>query len=323
MSLQSWAVTAFAAIWALTSSAPSEAQPFPSKPVRILTQFAPGGGVEVTLRVLGQKLTESGWPQVIIDNRPGGGGTLAALEAKRAAPDGYTLLLADIGSHAINATLVRNLAYDPVKDFQPITLMWTFSSILAVPAASPAKTVNDLLGLATSKPGGLNYASQGPGSGGQLLGAMFAKASGIPMTHVPYKGAGPAIVDMIGNRVDMMFASYATLKAAVDAGQIRMIAVTSKQRLTEVPALPTMTEVGFGDVFLDAWFGLAGPAGLPKEIVAAVHDKVVGVLHSPAMSQKITEQAWNVTTSTPKQFGELIANDAARLGKVMKDAGIE
>lgn len=302
---------------------PALAQAYPAKPVRILTQFAPGGAVEVTLRVLAQELTESGWPAVYVDNRPGGGGTLAALEAKRAAPDGSTLLLADIGSHAVNATLVPSLPYDPVKDFTPITLMWSFPSTLAVAASSPAKSVADLVTMAKRKNGGLNYASQGPGSGGQLLGAMFAKAAGVPMTHVPYKGAGPAILDLTGNRVDLMFASYGSVKGPVAAGQLRLLAVTSKSRLAELPDVPTMTEAGYPDVFLDAWFGLAGPAGMPDAIVATVHDKVVGVLHSPEMLRRLKDQAWMVTTSTPQQFRELVATDVVRLGMVLKEAGIK
>jgi tripartite-type tricarboxylate transporter receptor subunit TctC len=299
------------------------AQDYPNRPIRIFTQFAPGGAVEVTLRVLADALGGAGWPPVVVENRPGGGGTLAGLEVKRAAPDGYTLLLADIGSHAVSPNLVPDPPYDPVKDFTPITLLWSFSSTLAVPAASPAKSVADLVAMAKMKAGGLNYASQGPGSGGQLLGAMFAKAVGTPMTHVPYKGAGPAILDLIGNRVEMMFASYGSVKGAVDSGRLRLLAVTSRSRLAELPDVPTMGEAGYPEVFLDAWFGLAGPAGLPEAVVSTLHDRVVAVLHSDAMLEKLRQQAWNVTTSTPQQFRELIATDVVRLGKVLKDAGIQ
>jgi tripartite-type tricarboxylate transporter receptor subunit TctC len=198
---------------------PAAAQGYPNRPIHILTQFAPGGGVEVALRTLALKLGESGWPPVLVDNRPGGGGTVAAIEAKRARPDGYTLMLADIGSHAVTPNLISNRPYDPVNDFTPITLMWSFASTLAVPAASPAHSVADLIRLAKARPGGLNYASQGLGSGGQLLGAMLARAVAVPMTHVPYKGAGPAILDLIANRDDLMFASYGSVRAEVDAGQ--------------------------------------------------------------------------------------------------------
>lgn len=305
---------------AVSSAAP---QAYPDRPIHILTQFAPGGAVEVTLRVLAQELGESGWPAVVVDNRPGGGGTLAATEAKRALPDGYTLLLADIGSHAVSPNLVPGHPYDPVKDFTPITLMWSFASTLAVPAASPARSVADLIRLAKERPGGLNYASQGPGSGGQLLGAMLARAAAVPMIHVPYKGAGPALIDLIGNRDDLMFASYGSVKAAVDAGQLRLLAVTSKSRLPELPDIPTMSEAGYPDVFLDAWFGLAGPAKLPDTIVATVHDRVAAILNSPAMKEQLKKQAWEVRTSTPAQFRELIAADETRLGRLLKQAGIQ
>jgi len=302
---------------------PAGAQTYPNRPIHILTQFAPGGAVEVTLRVLAQKLGESGWPAVVVDNRPGGGGTLAATEVKRATPDGYTLLLADIGSHAVSPNLVPGHPYDPVKDFTPISLMWSFASTLAVPAASPAHSVADLIRLARKKPGGLNYASQGPGSGGQLLGAMLATAAGVPMTHVPYKGAGPALLDLIGNRDDLMFASYGSVKAAVDAGQLRLLAVTSKSRMPELPDIPTMTEAGYPDVFLDAWFGMAGPAALPDPIVTTVHDKVVAILNSAIMQEQFKKQAWEMRASTPAQFRQVIATDVVRLGRLLKEAGIQ
>jgi tripartite-type tricarboxylate transporter receptor subunit TctC len=304
-----------------TSCLPTAAQDYPTKPVRILTQFAPGGGVEVTLRVLAQKLTESGWPQVVVDNRPGGGGTLAAVATVRAQPDGYTLLLADIGSHAVAATLQDNLPYDPVRDFKPITLLWSFPSTLAVPTSSRAHSVSELLALAKSQPDGLSYASQGPGSGGHLLGAMFAKAAGIASTHVPYRGAGPAIVDLVGGRVDLMFASYATVKSQVDHGDLRILAVTSRQRLGELPGVPTMTEAGFPDVFLDAWFGLVGPAKLPDPVATMIRERVIAIMQEPAMAQKLAEQGWRVTVSTPEEFRELIATEVVRLGRVLQRFG--
>lgn len=299
------------------------AMAFPDRPVQIFTQFSPGGGVEVTLRVLAAELNQSGWPAVVVENRPGGGGMLAASEVKRAAPDGYTLLLADIGSHAVSPNLTVDPPYDPVNDFTPITLMWSFPSLLVVPAASPVKSVTDLVALAKSTPGGLNYASQGPGSGGQLLGAMFANSSGAPLTHVPYRGAGPALLDLIGGRVDMMFASYGSVETAQSSGQLRVLAVTSKSRLQQLPDVPTMTESGYPDVFLDAWFGLAGPAGLPASVVNIVHDKVASILHSTTMTKKFDEQAWNVTVSTGEQFRNLIAADERRIGLLIKKNNIK
>jgi tripartite-type tricarboxylate transporter receptor subunit TctC len=229
--------------------------------------------------------------------------------------------LADIGSHAVAATLQDNLPYDPVRDFKPITLLWSFPSTLAVPTSSRAHSVSELLALAKSQPDGLSYASQGPGSGGHLLGAMFAKAAGIASTHVPYRGAGPAIVDLVGGRVDLMFASYATVKSQVDHGDLRILAVTSRQRLGELPGVPTMTEAGFPDVFLDAWFGLVGPAKLPDPVATMIRERVIAIMQEPAMAQKLAEQGWRVTVSTPEEFRELIATEVVRLGRVLQRFG--
>jgi len=294
------------------------ADAYPARPIHIFTQFAPGGAVEATLRVIANELSGSEWPPVVVENRPGGGGMLAASEVKRAPADGYTLLLADIGSHAISPNLVPDPPYDPNKDFTPIVLMWSFPSVLVVPADSQARSVEQLVALAKSKTGGLNYASQGPGSGGQLLGAMFANDSGAEMTHVPYKGAGPALLDLIGNRVDLMFASYGSVRGAITSRQLRILAVTSKSRLIQLPDIPTMTEAGYPEVYLDAWFGLVGPAGLADTIVAKVNERVAAILRSPAVTKKLDEQAWNVTVGSGEEFRQLIAFDQRRLRNLIK-----
>jgi tripartite-type tricarboxylate transporter receptor subunit TctC len=312
--------SALAAIVLLGACATAHAQSYPSQPIRVFHNYAPGGGVDVTLRVLAQRLTDTGWPQVVVENRPSAAGTLAGIATKQARPDGYTLLLADVTSHAVSVSMVADLPYDPVKDFAPITLLWTFPSILAVPAAHPANSVKEMLDHARKKSGGLSYASQGPGSGGHILGAMLQKASGAAMTHVPYRGPAPALIDLVAERVDLIFASYASLKQHVDAGKLKMLAISSKQRLKELPDLPTMTDAGYPDVHLDVWFGLVGPAGLPEPIVNTLRDKVLGVMHAPDMSSKVTQQGWMLTTSTPDQFRELIRTEIVRIGKVLKES---
>src|SRR5262245_355183 len=179
---------AVAAIVLLGAVAAATAQPYPTQPIRIFHNYAPGGGVDVTLRELAQKLTDTGWPQVVVENRPSAAGTLAGIATKQAKPDGHTLLLADLTSHAVSVSMIADLPYDPIKDFAPITLLWTFPSILAVPSGHPANSEDELVAHARSAAGGLSYASQGPGSGGHILGAMLQKATGAPMTHVPYRG---------------------------------------------------------------------------------------------------------------------------------------
>jgi tripartite-type tricarboxylate transporter receptor subunit TctC len=316
------ATPAIAALLLLGACAAAHAQGYPSQPIRIFHNYAPGGGVDVTVRVLAQKLTDSGWPQVVVENRPSAAGTLAGIATKQARPDGYTLLLADLTSHAVSVSMVADLPYDPVKDFAPITLLWTFPSILAVPAGHPAGSIAELIDHARRKPGGLSYASQGPGSGGHILGAMLQRATGAPMTHVPYRGPAPALVDLVAERVDFIYASYASLKQHVDSGKLKLLAISSKQRLKELPQLPTMTEAGYPDVYLDVWFGLVGPAGLPAAIVNAVRDKVLGVLHAPDMSGKIGQQGWLLTTSSPEELRDLIRTEIARIGPVLKEAAV-
>ena len=227
--------SAVAAIVLLGGIAAATAQPYPTQPIRIFHNYAPGGGVDVTLRELAQKLTDTGWPQVIVENRPSAAGTLAGIATKQAKPDGHTLLLADLTSHAVSVSMIADLPYDPIKDFSPITLLWMFPSILAVPSGHSANSVDELVAHARSAAGGLSYASQGPGSGGQILGAMLQKATGAPMTHVPYRGPAPAIVDLVAGRVDFIYASYASLRQHVDSGRLKMLAISSKQRIKELP----------------------------------------------------------------------------------------
>jgi tripartite-type tricarboxylate transporter receptor subunit TctC len=215
------------------------------------------------------------------------------------------------------------LPYDPIKDFAPITLLWTFPSILAVPSGHPANSVDELVAYARSVSGGLSYASQGPGSGGHILGAMLQKATGAPMTHVPYRGPAPAIVDLVAGRVDFIYASYASLRQHVDSGRLKMLAISSKQRIKELPELPTMTDAGYPDVYLDVWFGLVGPAGLPEPIVGIVRERTLAILHAREMSGKISQQGWLLTTSTPDEFRGLMRSEIVRIGKVLKEAVTE
>jgi tripartite-type tricarboxylate transporter receptor subunit TctC len=311
------------AVVLLVLTATAQAQKFPNGPIKIVTAFAPGGSSDIGLRIVGQRLTEGGWPSVIIENRPGGGGVVAAQVVKQAPPDGYTLLQADISTFAVNKTLLPDLPYDPEKDFTPITLTWSFPSVLVVPSESPVKTAAELVALAKSKPGGVNYASQGVGSGGHLLGTMFQNAIGVPMIHVPYRGAGAAMPDVVAGRVDYIFASYGSVKQYADAGTVRILATTAKRRMPELPNVPTMTEIGLPAVFFDVWFGLAGPANLPEPVVKAVHLAVEKVMHSTDIETKLSDIGLYAVTNTPKNFSKLIHEDIERLGKIVRDANIK
>jgi tripartite-type tricarboxylate transporter receptor subunit TctC len=299
------------------------AQTYPSKPVKFISAFAPGGGSEIALRIVAQKLIESGWPSVVVENRPGGGGVVAAQATRQSPPDGYTILQADAAAFAINVTLIPDLPYDPVNDFTPITVTWSFPSLLAVPSSLPAKSLADLLALANARPGGINYGSSGVGSGGHLLGTMLANASRAPMAHVPYKGAGQAMPDLVAGRIEFIYASLASVKQYLEAGSVRLLAVTSKQRLAELPDVPTMAELGYPSVFLDIWFGLVAPPGTPRDIVDAIHARVEKVMHSPDVTKRLADMGLYVITNTPAEFRAMIKDDIARLGRVVKEANIK
>lgn len=299
-----------------------QAQAYPSKPVRLICSLAPGGASDVGLRILAQKLMDNGWPQVVVENRTGGGGAVAAVATKAAPPDGYTLFQGDIGALAMNPALQPNVAYDPVKDFTPITNKFSFPSVLAVPVNLPAKSVGELIAYLRQKGDTANYASQGIGSGGHLLGSMFAGSIGMPLTHVPYKGGGQATPEVVAGRNDLIFSSYASVRSFVNGGKLRLLATTAKARMPELPEVPTMSEAGYPSVFLDVWFGLVGPAGMPDAITRTIHEQVSRALNSPDVVQKMAGLGLYVATSkSPEEFGDMIRTEVVRVGDIIRKAG--
>lgn len=296
-------------------------QDFPSRPITIIVPFTPGGSADVLMRLVGQKLSESVKQPVLIDNRPGGGGNVGALAVKSAPPDGYTLFMAHTGTHAVNVTLYPDLKFDPIKDFQPITPLISFPSILVVPATSPAKTLAGFVALAKAKPGGLSYASQGIGSSGHLLGEMFARDTGTKMVHVPYRGVAPAITDLIAGRVDFLFSSPISAFAYVQDGRLRTLGITGEAPSSIFPGIATMTELGFPNLRLSTWFGIVGPAGLPAPIVKKLNEEFIRAARTEAVTHMLVSQATEVFTSTPEEFGALMARDIVRLGKVVRESG--
>ncbi len=296
---------------------------FPSRPITILVPFAPGGSSDTILRPIAAKAAEALHATIVIDNRPGGGGNVAALATKQAAPDGHTLFLANNGTFAINPALFADLRFDPVKDFQPITELVSFPSVLVVPAASPARNVEELAALAKATPAGLSFASQGVGSGGHILGEMFHLKAGGTMAHVPYRGAGPAVTDVLAGRIDFLFTSYISVSEQAKAGQLRILAWTAPKRSATIPDVPTMAEAGFPGTELEIWHGIVAPAGTPPAIVAKLHDAFVAAAHDPDIVRLVAPQGADIVGGTPEAFGHLIAADLDRLGKIVRDAGIK
>lgn len=314
--------TRFAAAVLLSGSAAlAFAQAYPNRAVTMIVPFPPGASSDSMTRLVAQKFTENTGQNMVVDNRPGGGGATGAVATKNAAPDGYTLMMINLGSHAANTVLVDKLPYDPIRDFKPVSQTWVFPSVLAIPVGSPAKSVADLVALARSKPGGLNYASQGVGSGGHILGAMFRSSTGATMVHVPFKGAAPAVVDLMAGRVDYLFSSYASVSSQVRDGRLRLLATTASSRLAPLPEVPTMAEAGFRDVDLDTWFGVAGPAGMPDALVQRMQIEIEKAVRSPDVVAKMADQGVQAVSSSSAAFGALIARDIERLRALVKELG--
>jgi tripartite-type tricarboxylate transporter receptor subunit TctC len=310
---------------ALATAAPAQAQSdFPSRPITIVVPFPPGGSSDTVTRLVAAKLADNLKVGVVIDNRGGGGGVPAAIAARGAAPDGYTLFLSNNGLFAIlPAMTAGGVGFDPVKDFQTITPLFSFPSVLVVPTGSPAKSVKDLVEMAKGKPGGLNFGSQGVGSGGHILGEMLRLNSGAPFTHVPYRGAGPAVTDLAAGSIDLLFSSYVSAIGQVQGGKLRILGWTAPKRSPALPDVPTMAEAGFPGVELEVWQGIIAPLGTPAPILRKLNEEFIKAAKSPEVVAKVAAQAVEMTTSTPEDFTKLVAADVARLGKVVRDAGIK
>jgi tripartite-type tricarboxylate transporter receptor subunit TctC len=323
-SARTWAAMFAAAIGAmlvLVASPAARADDYPSRPITILVPFPPGGSSDTIMRLVAQKVSENMKHTIVIENRPGAAGNVAAMALKNAKPDGYLLMLGHTGSHAINVTLYSDLKYDPVKDFQPITALIAFNNILMVPASSPAKTPAELVAYAKTKPQGLSYGSQGVGTGGHLLGVLFAKSAHINLVHVPYRGIAPALTDTVAGRMDLVFSSYLSASGFVQAGKLRPLAIAGTKRHPRLPDLPTMGEAGFPDVHMQQWFGLFAPAGTPEPIVKKLNAEFVKALESDDVKNKVLPQVVFVTPSTPEELGAMVKRDIVRLGEVVRESG--
>jgi tripartite-type tricarboxylate transporter receptor subunit TctC len=319
------AATVLATILAVSGLAgdPATAELLSSRPITIIIPFTPGASADTLQRIVARKVSETTGQIIVVESRPGGGGAIGAAAVKQAPPDGHTLFQANSGTHAANASLYATLPYDPVRDFRPVTLMWSFPQLLAVPRDSPARTVDELVALAKSKPGGLSFASQGTGSGGHLLGEMFKARTGANMVHIPYRGAGPAALDLATGRVDFFFVSYSSALSFLQAGKIRPLAVTSPKRMPTLPDAPTMREAGYAGIELDAWFGLVAPAGTPDAVVGKLNAAFVQAVRDPEVGKQMAEQGAEPAGTTPEEFASFIASEIDRFGKIVRTVGVK
>jgi tripartite-type tricarboxylate transporter receptor subunit TctC len=294
-----------------------------SRPITVVIPFTPGASSDTFQRLVAKRVSENTGQSIIVESRPGGGGPVGAVAVKRALPDGHTLFQANSGTHATNVTLYPSQPYDAVKDFAPITLMWSFPQLLVVPADGPAKSVAELAAYAKTKPGGLSYGSQGNGSGGHLLGAMLSRHVGVPMVHVPYRGAGPAALDVATGRIDFLFVSYASVLPHYLSGKVRVLAVSSAKRLTALPQVPTMAETGFAGLEMETWFGLMAPAGTPEPVVSKLNAAFVQAVHAPEVVKQMIDQGAEPVTDTPQEFAAYIDAEIKRFATIVSTLGIK
>jgi tripartite-type tricarboxylate transporter receptor subunit TctC len=297
------------------------AQDYPNRPVRWIVPFAPAGPTDLMSRAVAEKLTQRLGQQFVVDNRPGAGGNIGAELVAKSAPDGYTLMIGHVGTHAINATLYPRIAFDPVKDFTPITLIATFPLALVVHPAVPAKDVKELIAHAKARPGQLNFASAGNGGPTHLTGELFKSSAGIDIVHVPYKGNAAALFDLIAGRSHIMFSNMLTSMPHVRAGKLRAIGVSGAKRSPQAPDLPTVAESGVPGFNAVPWYGVLGPAGLPRPILTKLNSEIARALAQPDMNERFVAQGVDLQSTTPEQFAALIRSEVVKWRKVVKDAG--
>ncbi|MCE9640633.1 MAG: tripartite tricarboxylate transporter substrate binding protein [Betaproteobacteria bacterium] len=304
----------------LATGAAGAAEKFPVKPIRMLVPFSAGSATDFFARMLGQKLTESWGQTVVVDNRPSAGGVVASEMLLHAVPDGYTLMLVSVG-HAVNASLYTKLPYDTVRDFAGITLIADVPTALVVTPALGLKTVKDLVDLAKSKPGQINYASAGIGSGAHMNAEQFKLATGINIVHVPFKGTPEALTNVMGGSVQFFFAPITGAVTLVKGGKITALAVSTKERSPVLPDLPSASEVGIPGFEFNLWTGLLGPGKLPKDIKEKLNREVVRILGMPDIKERMLTQGATPHPMTPPEFDAFIKNEVERLAKVVKASG--
>ena len=298
----------------------SSGQAFPGRPVRMVAAFAPGGSVDVVARLLAQKLSESWGQQVVVDNRPGAGGNVSAEIVARAPNDGHTIYICS-ASFVVNPSLYGKTLYDPVRDFAPVSLVSLVQNVLVAHPALPAKSVNELVALAKSKPGQINYASTGSGTSGHLVMELFKSMSGIDLVHVPYKVIGQAQADLMGGQVSLWFPTAPGALPHIQAGRMRALAVAGAKRSSTLPELPTMSEAGVPGFEASTWYALLAPAGTPRHIVAKLNGDVVKILKQPEVHGRLTAMAIEIVGGSPDELARHIRSEIPKWARVVKQSG--
>ena len=300
----------------------SAAEDFPAKPIRLIVPFPPGGPNDIIARVIGQRMSEIVHQPIVIDNRGGQAGVLGTDAVAKSAPDGYTIGIVSASALSISPTMEK-VAYDVARDFAPITLVATVPEMLVVASSVPARDTKELVALAKAEPGKLNFASAGTGGITHLAGELFKLTAKIDIVHVPYRGAAPAINDLLGQQVQMAFLDLPVILPHIKAGTLRAIVLGAKERVPTAPDVPTTAEVGMPDILIENWYGMIAPAGTPPPIIDRLNRVATEAMADPAVKEKLADQGLALVPQTPEQFRAYIASETARWAKVIKDAGVE
>ena len=296
---------------------------YPARPIRLVVPFTPGGSTDILARAIGQKLTEAWGQPVVIDNAPGAGGSIGADKVAKAAADGYTLLMGHIGTLAVNPSLYPNLPYDAVKSFAPVAWVASVPNVLVVHPSVPARNVKELVALAKAKPGQLNYGSGGNGSAANLATEYFKLQTGASLLHIPYRGTAPAVTDLMGGQIQVLFTGAPAVLGQIKNGQLRALAVSSPKRLGALPDLPTVAEAGYKDFEADQWYGVVAPAGTPKDIVNKLNAQINLALGSGELKTRLNNEGAIATPTTPEAFGQHIVREIARWKPVIQSGRVK
>jgi len=316
-------VLALSAAGSMLVHAPVCAQAYPSKPVRFIVPFAPGGNTDVQGRLIAQKLTESWGQQVVVDNRPGAGGTLGVELASKAAPDGYTIVLASFGNILVGPSLYKKLGYDPVKDLAPVVLVSTPPGLMVVNPSLPVKSVTELIAYAKANAGKLNYGSAGSGTWNHLFAEQFKAMARIQMTHIPYKGAAPAVTDLLGGQIQLVFSPFPTAMPHVRSGRLRALAVTGARRSPVLPQTPTVAESGLPGYEAASWFAVLAPAGTPISVVDRLNRDINGILKLPEVRAAFAADGTEPAGGTREELATSIRDGSAKWGKLVRELGVK
>lgn len=317
-----WILLCAALSPAITAGAAESERRYPAKPIRMVVPFPPGAASDFLARTVGQKLADLYGQQVVVDNRPGGGGVVGSVVVARAAPDGYTLSL--IGTpHVVNALLAADPQYRPLEDYTPITQVASLPNLLVVSPGAPVNSVQELITLAKSRPGQLNFGSAGVGSLSHMAGELFKQAAGIDAVHIPFKLLSDAVTEMMAGRVHYYVFPVTAAMPLLKEGRLRPLAVTIDKRLESLPNVPTMAEAGLASFRFDGWFGVAAPANLPRSLVTRLNADIVRILQQPDTRERFVRQGAEPVFGTPEQFQSLMRSEYARFQRVIKDSGIK